>query len=150
MAAKAPPIAAANARMKAAASLGIPEKNTIEMLPATIGSEKIRWVVLDDASDTTRAVTNTRKFISEEKVDVILGSTVTPNSLAMVDIAAEAETPMISMAASARIVDPVEDPDIPVAQRLQQAVEPHPRLRRARLLRVGRTDRRHAVGARNA
>jgi branched-chain amino acid transport system substrate-binding protein len=89
-----------------AASLGIPEKNTIEMLPATIGSEKIRWVVLDDASDTTRAVTNTRKFISEEKVDVILGSTVTPNSLAMVDIAAEAETPMISMAASARIVDP--------------------------------------------
>ena len=89
-----------------AASLGIPEKNTIELLPATIGSEKIRWIVLDDASDTTRAVTNTRKFISEEKVDVILGSTVTPNSLAMVDIAAEAETPMISMAASARIVDP--------------------------------------------
>ena len=89
-----------------AASLGIPEKNTIELLPATIGSEKIRWIVLDDASDTTRAVTNTRKLISEDKVDVILGSTVTPNSLAMVDIAAEAETPMISMAASARIVDP--------------------------------------------
>jgi branched-chain amino acid transport system substrate-binding protein len=37
---------------------------------------------------------------------VIVGSTVTPNSLAMVDVVAEAETPMISMAASARIVDP--------------------------------------------
>jgi len=89
-----------------AASLGIPERNTMELLPSSIGGEKVRWIVLDDASDTTRAVTNTRKFISEEKVDVIVGSTVTPNSLAMVDIAAEAETPMISMAASARIVDP--------------------------------------------
>ncbi|HSC97646.1 MAG TPA: ABC transporter substrate-binding protein [Casimicrobiaceae bacterium] len=89
-----------------AASLGIPEKNTVELLPTSLGSEKVRWIVLDDASDTTRAVTNTRKLITEDKVDVILGSTVTPNSLAMVDIVAEAETPMISMAASARIVDP--------------------------------------------
>jgi branched-chain amino acid transport system substrate-binding protein len=89
-----------------AASLGIPEKNTIEMLPASIGGEKIRWIVLDDGSDTTRAVTNTRKLISEDNVDVIVGSTVTPNSLAMVDIVADAQTPMISMAASARIVDP--------------------------------------------
>ena len=56
-----------------AASLGIPEKNTIEMLPATLGGEKVKWIVLDDASDTTRAVTNTRKLISEDKVDVIVG-----------------------------------------------------------------------------
>jgi branched-chain amino acid transport system substrate-binding protein len=89
-----------------AASLGIPEKNTIELMPPTLGGEKINWIVLDDGSDTTRAVTNTRKFISESKVDVVIGSTVTPNSLAMVDVVAEAETPMISMAASARIVDP--------------------------------------------
>jgi len=90
----------------AAASLGIPEKNSIELQPATNGGEKLKWIVLDEASDTTRAVTNTRKLISEDKVDVIVGSTITPNSLAMVDIAAEAETPMISMAASGRIVDP--------------------------------------------
>ena len=89
-----------------AASLGIPEKNTIELLPATLGGEKINWIVLVDGSDTTKAVTNTRKLISENKVDVVIGSTVTPNSLAMVDVVAEAETPMISMAASSRIVDP--------------------------------------------
>ncbi|MBP8296994.1 MAG: ABC transporter substrate-binding protein [Burkholderiales bacterium] len=89
-----------------AASLGIPEKNTFELLPTTIAGQKVNWIILDDASDTTRAVTNTRKLIAENKVDVILGSTITPNSLAMVDIAAEAETPMISMAASARIIDP--------------------------------------------
>jgi branched-chain amino acid transport system substrate-binding protein len=64
--------------------------------------------VLDDASDTTSAVRNTRKFTAEDKVDVIIGSTVTPNSLAMIDVAAETETPMISMAASSRIVDPVD------------------------------------------
>jgi branched-chain amino acid transport system substrate-binding protein len=89
-----------------AASLGIPEKNTIELLPTTLAGQKLNWIVLDDGSDTTKAVTNTRKFISEDKVDVVIGSTVTPNSLAMIDIVAEAETPMISMAASARIVDP--------------------------------------------
>jgi branched-chain amino acid transport system substrate-binding protein len=89
-----------------AASLGIPEKNTFELLPQSIGGEKINWTVLDDGSDTTKAVTNTRKLITEDKADVIVGSTVTPNSLAMVDIVSDAGVPMISMAASARIVDP--------------------------------------------
>ena len=89
-----------------AASLGIPEKNTFELLPATIGGEKVNWIVLDDGSDTTKAVTNTKKLITENRADVIVGSTITPNSLAMIDVAADAETPMISMAASTRIVDP--------------------------------------------
>jgi len=53
----------------------------------------------------TAAVKNARKLVGEHQVDVILGSTITPNSLAMIDVAAESQTPMISMAASARIVD---------------------------------------------
>ncbi|MBZ4211254.1 MAG: ABC transporter substrate-binding protein [Rhodoferax sp.] len=89
-----------------AASLGIPEKNTIALMPTTIAGQKINYIVLDDASDTTAAVTNARKLINEHKVDVLLGSTTTPNSLAMIDVAAESQTPMISMAASARIVEP--------------------------------------------
>ncbi|MDO8248264.1 MAG: ABC transporter substrate-binding protein [Rhodoferax sp.] len=89
-----------------AASLGIPEKNTIALMPTSIGGQKVNYIVLDDASDTTAAVTNTRKLINEHKVDVLLGSTTTPNSLAMIDVAAESQTPMISMAASARIVEP--------------------------------------------
>jgi len=89
-----------------AASLGIPEKNTIALLPQTIAGQKVNYIVLDDASDTTTAVKDTRKLISEDNVDVVVGSTITPNSLAMIDVAAESETPMISMAASARIVDP--------------------------------------------
>src|SRR5690349_2076580 len=91
-----------------AASLGIPEKNTIALMPKTIGGQKINYIVLDDASDTTAAVSNTRKLISENKVDIVLGSTVTPNSLAMIDVVAEEKVPMISMAASARIVEPMD------------------------------------------
>ena len=91
-----------------AASLGIPEKNTIALLPKQIAGKSVEYFVLDDASDTTTAVKNTRKLISEDKVDVIVGSTVTPNSLAMIDVAVEAETPMISMAASSAIVSPVD------------------------------------------
>lgn len=91
-----------------AASLGIPERNTFPLLPQTIGGKKVNYIVLDDASDTTTAVRNARKLISEDKVDVLVGSTITPNSLAMIDVAAESETPMIAMAASSRIVDPVD------------------------------------------
>jgi branched-chain amino acid transport system substrate-binding protein len=92
-----------------AASLGIPEKNTVSLMPTMIGGEKVNYIVLDDASDTTSAVKNIRKLISEDKVDIVLGSTTTPNSLAMIDVAAESATPMISMAASARIVEPIDD-----------------------------------------
>jgi len=91
-----------------AASLGIPEKNTIALMPQEIAGQKVHYIVLDDGSDTTKAVSNTRKLITEDKVDIILGSTVTPNSLAMIDVVSEAQVPMISMAASAKIVDPVD------------------------------------------
>ena len=92
-----------------AASLGIPEKNTFDMLGTpTIGGQRVHFIILDDKSDTTEAVKNTRKLISEDKVDAIIGSTVTPNSLAMRDAVNEAEVPMISMAASAQIVNPAD------------------------------------------
>ena len=89
-----------------AASLGIPEKNTIEILPTTIAGEKVNWIILDDATDTTKAVTNVKKLIAENKVDAVVGSTATPATLAMADVTADAEVPLISMGASAKIIDP--------------------------------------------
>jgi len=89
-----------------AASLGIPEKNTIALLPKTIAGKTVEYIVLVDATDPTTAVRNARKLVSEDKVDLLIGSTVTPNSLAMTDVAAESQTPMISMAASASIIEP--------------------------------------------
>ena len=67
-----------------AVSLGIPEKNTIALLPKTIAGKSVEYVVLDDASDSSAAVVNTRRLTLEEKVDAIIGSTTTPNSLAMI------------------------------------------------------------------
>ena len=92
-----------------AASLGIPERNTVELMPKEIAGQKVTYIVLDDASDTTSAVKNIRKLISEDKVDVVLGSTTSPNSLGMIDVAAESQTPMIAWAASSRIVEPVDE-----------------------------------------
>jgi branched-chain amino acid transport system substrate-binding protein len=91
-----------------AASLGIPEKNTFALMPTSIAGQKINYIILDDASDTTTAVKNARKLTSENNVDVLIGSTITPNSLAMIDVAAETQTPMISMAASAAIISPMD------------------------------------------
>ncbi len=90
-----------------AASLGIPERNSIALLPKEIGGAAVVYDVLDDASDTTRAVANARKLI-EGGADVIVGSTVTPASLAMIDVAAEQTVPMISLAASSRLIEPMD------------------------------------------
>ncbi len=92
-----------------AASLGIPERNTIALMPKTIAGQTVNYIVLDDASDTTQAVTNTRRFISERNVDAIIGSSTTPASLAMIDAVAESKTPMISIAASAAIIEPQDE-----------------------------------------
>ncbi|HSG24244.1 MAG TPA: ABC transporter substrate-binding protein, partial [Azonexus sp.] len=92
-----------------AASLGIPEKNTIELLPRVIAGPRVNYIVLGDASDPLIAVRNTKKLIGEHNVDLIIGSTTTPNSLAMIDVVAGGETPMIALAASVVIVEPMDD-----------------------------------------
>jgi branched-chain amino acid transport system substrate-binding protein len=92
-----------------AASLGIPQANTVPLLPTEVAGQKVEWIVLDDASDTTKGVANTRKLASDDRVDAIVGSSVTPVSLAMIEVAAEAKVPMISLAASAKIVAPIDD-----------------------------------------
>ncbi|MEY4563422.1 MAG: hypothetical protein RLZZ618_2699 [Pseudomonadota bacterium] len=78
------------------ASLGIPQKNTLPYWPETIGGEKIRVVVLDDASDPTSATKNARRMVSEEKVDIILGSSSVAPSIAMSEVAAENKTVQIA------------------------------------------------------
>ena len=81
-----------------AAALGVPQKNTAALLPAEIAGQKIRYIVLDDGTDPTNAIRNARKLVTEDKVDIILGATTTANSLAVLTVAAETATPMISLA----------------------------------------------------
>lgn len=91
-----------------AASLGIPARETAALFPREIAGQKIDYIVLDDASDTTQAVQDTKKLISENHVDAIIGSSITPNTLAMIDVVADGATPTISLASSARIIEPVD------------------------------------------
>jgi branched-chain amino acid transport system substrate-binding protein len=73
-------------------ALGVPTKNGIELWPKTIAGEKLNVIMLDDATDPTLAVKNTRRFITEDKVDVIVGSVATPVAAAMSDVATEGQT----------------------------------------------------------
>ena len=78
-------------------ALGIPSKNGISLWPATIGGEKLNVIVLDDATDPTVGVKNTRRFVTEDKVDLIVGSSATPIAIAMSDVAAEAQTVQLTL-----------------------------------------------------
>jgi branched-chain amino acid transport system substrate-binding protein len=92
-----------------AAALGAPQKESFEVLPTELGGQKVEWIVLDDASDGTKSAANARKLITEQNVDVLVGSTIAPTSLPLVDIAAEAKVPLLSPTATAAVIEPMDD-----------------------------------------
>ena len=91
------------------AVVGMPQKNTVALLPAEIGGQKVEYIVLDDASDPTNAVTNVKKLLSEHKVDALIGPTTTPAALAMLDFVAESKTPLVTTVGSSALVQPMDD-----------------------------------------
>ena len=76
--------------------LGIPMQKQLQLFPKTIGGEKINLTVLDDATDPGKGAANARRFVTEDKVDVIFGSCITAVAAAMTDIASEAGTVQIA------------------------------------------------------
>jgi branched-chain amino acid transport system substrate-binding protein len=91
-----------------AASLGIPEKKTFELAPASDGKIKLGFIFLDDASDPTTARRDAERLVDDDKVDVIVGPSLTTTSLAVIAVAAQSATPMISLASAARIIEPMD------------------------------------------
>lgn len=81
-----------------AAALGAETKKAVALFPATVGKEKVNYIVLDDGTDPTNAVKNARKLISEDKVDVILGPNLISTAMAIADVANGEKTPMVSVA----------------------------------------------------
>jgi branched-chain amino acid transport system substrate-binding protein len=81
-----------------AAALGIPERNALEFVPKEIGGVPLKLIVLDDGGDPTNATTNARRFVTESKADVILGSSTTPPTIAVSNVANEAGIPHIGLA----------------------------------------------------
>jgi branched-chain amino acid transport system substrate-binding protein len=91
------------------AVVGIPQKNTVALLPSEMGGQKVQYVVLDDASDPTNAVTNLKKLLAEHKVDALIGPTTTPAALAMLDFVAEAKVPLVTTVGSSALVVPMDE-----------------------------------------
>src|SRR5262245_37365208 len=79
------------------ASLGIPYKNAFQLVPKTLGGEPVRYIILDDESKPDNAAKNARKFVSEDKVDAMMGSNGVPSGAAMAQVAAESKTPLVSL-----------------------------------------------------
>ena len=66
------------------AVVGIPQKNTVALLPKKIGDLAIEYIVLDDASDPTQSVMNVRKLIAEHNIDALIGPSGSPNAVGVV------------------------------------------------------------------
>ena len=81
-----------------AAALGIPERNALEFVPKEIGGVPLKLTVLDDGGDPTAATTNARRFVTETKADIIMGSSTTPPTVAVSTVANEAGIPHFGLA----------------------------------------------------
>ncbi len=79
------------------ASLGIHYKNAFQLMPKTLGGEPVKYIILEDGSDATNAGKNARKLITEDKVDVVMGSNGVPSSLQISQVAAETQTPYLCL-----------------------------------------------------
>lgn len=89
-------------------AIGIPQRNTGQILPHTIGGERVRYFSLEDGGDPTRAVQNAKKLIQEDHVDALIGPSTTPNAFAILDVIAEAKVPLLATVGSSSIVEPLD------------------------------------------
>ncbi len=76
--------------------LGIPMQKQLQLFPKTLGGEKVQLIILDDATDPGKGAANARRFVTEDKVHLILGPCITAVAAATTDIAAEAGTVQIA------------------------------------------------------
>lgn len=90
------------------ASLGIPAKNAVALWPSEVAGQRVKVIMLDDASDPTASAVAARRLIQEERVDLLVGPSVTPTSLAVVQVAGEAMVPVITLAGGDAIVLPAD------------------------------------------
>src|ERR1700740_437298 len=80
------------------AALGIPQRNSLEFVAKEIAGVPLKVIVLDDGGDPTTATTNARRFVTESKADIIMGSSITPTTIAVSNVANEAGIPHIGLA----------------------------------------------------
>ncbi|WP_019578239.1 ABC transporter substrate-binding protein [Curvibacter lanceolatus] len=91
------------------ALVGIPQKNTVALLPKEVAGQKIEYFSLDDASDPTASVSAVKKLINEDKVDALIGPSGSPNAMGVIQFAAEAGVPMLAPVGTAAVVLPMTE-----------------------------------------
>jgi branched-chain amino acid transport system substrate-binding protein len=91
------------------AFVGIPQKNTVPLLPTRIGDVGVEYIYYDDASDATQTVQFVKRFLSEHKVDAVIGPTGSPNAMAVLPFIAEASTPMLAPVGTPAVVLPMDE-----------------------------------------
>ncbi len=91
------------------AVVGIPQKNTVPLLPRKIGDATVEYIHYDDASDSTQTVQLVKRLISEQKVDALIGPTGSPNAMAILPILAENGIPMLAPVGTTAVVLPMDD-----------------------------------------
>jgi branched-chain amino acid transport system substrate-binding protein len=95
--------------------LGEPEKKTAVMIAEAINKvggingHPLELVIYDDESDETKAVLAVKRLLKKDKVPVIIGPSLSGNTLAVVKVMNDAKVPLVSCAASNKIVTPVVD-----------------------------------------
>ncbi|MEO8537298.1 MAG: ABC transporter substrate-binding protein [Betaproteobacteria bacterium] len=89
-------------------AIGIPQKNTGDLLPRKIGGVDVEYISLEDGGDTTRAVQNARKLITEQHIDALIGPSTTPNAFAILDVIADAKVPMLATVGTSAVVEPLD------------------------------------------
>lgn len=90
-----------------AAVVGLPQQNTVGLMPRQLDGVSIVYDVLDDGGNPTATVKNARKLIEQDHVDVILGPSLSPNAVAVMGIAADAKTPMIAACGTDAVILPM-------------------------------------------
>ncbi|MDO9632361.1 MAG: ABC transporter substrate-binding protein [Humidesulfovibrio sp.] len=97
-----------------ASFLGEPEKNTLLMLQDELNAKggvegrKVQIVIYDDESDVNKCVMAAKKLIENDKVAVVIGPSISGNTLAIAKFFAPAKIPLVSCSAAEKIVKPVD------------------------------------------
>ncbi|MEK8028391.1 ABC transporter substrate-binding protein [Pseudaquabacterium rugosum] len=91
------------------ALVGIPQKNTVPLLPTQVAGQTVQYIALDDASDPTASVAAVKKLITEEKVDALIGPSGSPNAMGVIPFVAEAGVPMFAPVGTAAVVLPMDE-----------------------------------------
>lgn len=91
------------------AFVGMPQKNAVALLPRKIGDLTLEYMVFDDASDPTQSVQLVKKLTAEHKIDVLVGPSGSPNGVAVGQIMAETQTPMLAPVGNSLLVLPMDE-----------------------------------------